>query len=111
MVNQRKRPTKEQVYEVVWPLGRSVSDHVKPAPRVLDLSGKTVCELWDSIFRGEEIFPLIRERLGERYSGIKFVDYRVFGSTHGQTEKEVIAALPVLLHKQGCDVVISGIGA
>lgn len=101
----------EPMYEVVWPLGKSVYETVSLAQRVPDLRGKTVCELWELLFRGDEIFGIIRELLSKRYPDIKFVDYTVFGDTHGAKEREVIAALPGLLHKHHCDIVISGVGA
>ncbi|MFH1485944.1 MAG: hypothetical protein ABIH46_07730 [Chloroflexota bacterium] len=101
----------EPAYEVVWPSGRSVYETIPVTDRVPDLVGRTVCELWEWLFRGEEIFPMLRELLSKRYPGIRFVDYAVFGNTHGPKEKEVIAALPGLLRKHGCDVVISGVGA
>ena len=102
---------KETTYEVVWPLGRSAYEIVSPASRLSDLSGKTICELWDWAFRGDEIFPRLRELLVKRYPGIKFADYTLFGDTNGPKQRELIANLSDLLHKHGCDVVISGIGA
>ncbi|MFH1484521.1 MAG: hypothetical protein ABIH46_00475 [Chloroflexota bacterium] len=102
---------KEPVYEVVWPLGKSAYETLPLAHRAPDLSGKTVCELWDWVFRGEEIFPIVRELLSQRYPGIRFVDYAAFGNTHGPKERQVIAALPELIEKHGCDAVISGVGA
>ncbi|MFH1485946.1 MAG: hypothetical protein ABIH46_07740 [Chloroflexota bacterium] len=101
----------EPVYEVVWPLGRSTYEVIPRTRQVPDLAGKTVCELWEYLFRGEEIFPMLRELLSKKYPGIKIVDYAVFGNTHGPKEKEVIAALPGLLREHGCDAVISGVGA
>ncbi|MBI2908317.1 MAG: hypothetical protein HYX92_11770 [Chloroflexi bacterium] len=101
----------EPVYDVVWPLGKSVFEALPLANRADDLSGKTVCELWEWLFRGEEIFPILRELLAERYPGVKFVDYTVFGNTHGSKEKELMAALPDMLRRHGCDAVISGVGA
>lgn len=53
----------EPVYEVVWPLGKSVYEALPLASRDADLNGKTVCELWEWLFRGEEIFPILRELL------------------------------------------------
>ena len=100
----------EHADEVVWPLGNSVYSTLPTPPRLPDLSGKKVCELSDNLFRAEEVFPIIRESLVKRYPGIKFVEYSEFGDTHGTTEREVVAALPDLLHKHGCDAVISGIG-
>ncbi|MBI2906630.1 MAG: hypothetical protein HYX92_03120 [Chloroflexi bacterium] len=100
----------EPVYEVVWPLGRSAYDTLPLAPRGPDLRGKTVCELWDRIFRGEKIFPLLRESLSKQFPGIKFVDYTSFGNTTGPKQREVIATLPDLLRRHNCDAVISGVG-
>ncbi|MBI2909312.1 MAG: hypothetical protein HYX92_16835 [Chloroflexi bacterium] len=99
----------EPSYAVVWPLGKSAYETVPLAARASDLKGKTVCEVWDFLFRGEEIFSLLRESLS--FPGIRFVDYTVFGNTHGTKEREVIAHLPELLRQHGCDAVISGVGA
>ena len=111
MTKQTNRSAEEPVYRVVWPLGKAAHDTGKGGRPVSDLGGKTVCELWDGMFRGDEMFPLIREQLGKRYPDIKFVDYTVFGDTHGPNERGVIAALPDLLREHRCDVVISGVGA
>jgi hypothetical protein len=97
-------------YEVVWPLGKRVSEKVTLAPRIADLRDKTVCELSDYGFRAEEIFPLIRASLSKRYPGIKLVEYASFGNTHGPRETEIIANLPEKLRLYGCDAVISGVG-
>src|SRR5512139_3429449 len=100
----------ETGYEVVWPLGKIISEKVTLAPRIADLSGKTICELSDYGFRAEEIFPLIRASLSERYPGIKFIEYETFGNTHGPQEAEIIATLADRLRQCGCDAVISGVG-
>ena len=102
----------EGVYKVVSPLGKSICE-IAPSRStcLLDLSGKTICELWNWRFRGEEIFSIIEELLLERYPGIKFMKPDLFGDIHAPNQSEVIAALPDKLYKQGCDAVISGIGA
>lgn len=102
---------KGPVYEVAWPLGRSVYETVPLAHRAADLERKTICELWDWLYKGDQMFPIIRECLSKRYPGIKIIDYTVFGNTHGPNEREVIAAVPGLLRKHGCDAVISAVGA
>jgi hypothetical protein len=101
----------EPVYDVVWPLAPSVAPPGSLAARSDDLRGKTVGELWDYLFKGEEIFPLIRQQLAARYPGIRFVEFEVFGSTHGRDEKELATTLPGLLRQHGCDAVISAVGA
>jgi len=80
------------------------------APRLDTLSGKTVCELWDYLFRGDEIFPWLEAELEARYPGIQFVRYSEFGSTHGDEEHEILESLPAKLRELGADAVISGMG-
>jgi hypothetical protein len=86
----------EPQYEVLWPLARKAQRAQSTATAVGDLSGKTVAELWDYIFRGEIIYPAIRERLRERYPGIKFVDYTHFGNIHGPKQRDSIAVNGVM---------------
>jgi tripartite-type tricarboxylate transporter receptor subunit TctC len=64
----------EPHFEVLWPLGRKAVRARSAAARLPDLAGKTVGELWDYIFRGEVVYPMIREHLRARFPGIKFVD-------------------------------------
>ena len=100
----------ETGYQVVWPLGKLAYQNMTLKPRIPDLNGKTICELSDYSFRGEEIFPVIREALRKIYPDIKFVEYTQFGNTHGASEAEVIRTLPTTLKEHGCDGVISGVG-
>lgn len=97
-------------YQVVWPRGKSVIDRAAPAPRLENLNGKTVAELWDYVFRGEEIFPLIESELSARFAGVKFIGPERFGNTHSTQEREVLEALPDRLRELGVDAVISGMG-
>jgi len=103
--------TSEPVYNVVWPLGPSAYKTRAPEPRIADLNGKTIGELWDYLFRGEDIFPLVRAQLKARFPGIKFVTYDVFGNVHGPQQRAIVADVPKLLQQHGCDAVISAIGA
>ncbi|PYN07260.1 MAG: hypothetical protein DME02_12585 [Candidatus Rokuibacteriota bacterium] len=101
----------EPVYDVVWPLAPSAAPSGVLAARSPELDGKTVGELWDYLFKGEEIFPLIRRALAARYPSIRFVEYERLGSTHGRDEAELARTLPEALRKHGCDAVISAVGA
>ena len=97
-------------YEVVWPRGKKIVEITPVAKRLDTMAGKTICEAWDWMFRGEEIFPTLERELAKRYPGIKFVNYKVFGATHGKDEHETLAALPKKLKDNKCDAVISGVG-
>jgi UDP-N-acetyl-D-mannosaminuronic acid transferase (WecB/TagA/CpsF family) len=81
------------------------------APRLPDLNGKIVAELWDVIFRGETIYPLVREHIRKRFPDVKFVGYEEFGNFHGAREHEVSATIPDKLKAHKADAVIVGIGA
>ena len=98
------------VYNVVWPRGKKVSRDTCYAKRLDTLEGKTIGELSNRIFRGDEIFPLIEKELASRYQGIQFVNFDMFGSIHGKDEAKVIAALPDTLKQNDCDAVITAVG-
>lgn len=101
----------EAQYEVVWPLGKSHWDKRDLNPGLGDLNGKTIAEVWDRVFRGEEIFPAIRAALKKKYPEVRFIEYDQFGDTHGVNQKQVLAELPDVLRKFRADAVISGVGA
>ena len=106
---------KDGVYEVVSPLGESVIRMMNMAPRLSTLEGKTICEIWNEGFRGDESFPIIEKMLRERYPAIKLIPYTEFplatiASLHPETKEETLAALSAAIKKKGCDAVITGNG-
>jgi hypothetical protein len=101
----------EPRYDVLSPLPRKAVQATAAARRIPDLNGKTVAELWDVIFRGETIYPLVRQYIQARYPGVRFVGYESFGNFHGAREAEVSAQIPEKLRAHGADAAIVGIGA
>ena len=98
-------------YEALWPRSPRQSK-VKPLAKRLDtLEGKTIAQVWDFVFRGDEVFAALEEGLKDRYPNIRWVSYKEFGSTHGSKEREIVAALPGKFKELGVDAVISGMGA
>ena len=93
---------------VLWPRGRKTADVRPVAPRLDTLDGKTIGQLWDYLFRGDEIFPVLEAELRHRYPDVKFVGWKTFGSTHGAAEHKVIEEMPERLRALGVDAVISG---
>ncbi|MBI3935376.1 MAG: hypothetical protein HY323_00220, partial [Betaproteobacteria bacterium] len=77
-------------YDVMWPLSRKAVQPRAAAPRVRDLNGITIGELWDVIFRGETIYPLLRNYLKSRYPGARFVEHSEFGNFYGPREAAVV---------------------
>ena len=97
------------IYEVVWPRGKKAGEGIACAERLKTLQGKTIGELSNTIFRSNEIFPIIEREISRRYADIDFVSFDVFGAGHGK-EAEVVAKLPDMLRESKCDAVISGVG-
>jgi hypothetical protein len=96
------------MYQVVWPRGARTVQATDVAPRLSTLEGKTIGQLWDDLFRGDEIFPILEQELARRFPDLRFVRYDTFGSTHGRHEHRVLADLPDMLRLHEVDAVISG---
>ena len=77
-------------YAVVWPRSAKAVE-IKPLAKRLDtLDGKTIAFLWDDLFRGDEIWPILKEELSSRFTDVNFIDHDAFGSTHGDEEHRVL---------------------
>lgn len=100
----------EPMYDVVWPKSALEVQARSLADRLDGLAGKRVAFLWDYVFRGDELFPVLADQLTALAPDIEILDYDVFGNTHGGDEREMVAALPAVLHERGVDAVVSGIG-
>ena len=97
-------------YEVVWPRSERMSELRPLAPRLKSLEGVKVAQLWDFLFRGDEVFDVLEHALRERCPGIEFVSWREFGNTHGEDEAQILADLPQRFRELGIGAVVSGMG-
>lgn len=95
------------LYEVVWPSGERRQKQRPLARRLDTLNGKTIAQLWDYLFAGDEVFAALEEALRQRFPQVKFVSWREFGSTHAVNEKELLASLPQRFRELGVDAAIS----
>ena len=97
-------------YDALWPRSpRQVQ--LKPLAKRLDtLEGKTIAQMWDYVFRGDEVYAVLEEGLKKRFPNIRWVSYKEFGNTHGGDEREVVASLPRRLKELKVDATISGMG-
>ncbi len=101
----------EPHYDVLWPSSPKAVKATAAARRLPDLNDRVVCELWDLLFRGDTIYPMVREYIRARFPRVKFVGHEEFGNFHGARERDVVKALPEKLKKCKADAVIVGIGA
>lgn len=100
----------EPVYDVVWPKSPRGVQPRRAATRPDTLAGKRVGFVWDFMFRGEELFPVLEAELVRRFEGITVVGYDAFGNIHGPDEFRVVEALPGVLDEHSIDVVVVGNG-
>ncbi len=76
------------------------------APRLANLSGKTICELSNFIWEYHRTFPVIRGLLQRRFPDMKIIPHTEFPILNTyQTEPDVLLKL---LREKGCDGVIVG---
>ena len=106
---------RDGVYAVVSPLGESFVKTITAAHRLDSLEGKTICEIWNGSFRGDESFPMIRKILRERYPTVKVIPYpesflSTVASFHPDKKQETLDALRAEIRGKGCDAVITGNG-
>jgi len=81
-------------YEAYWPRSARQMGLKPLAARLDTLEGKTVAQLWDYLFLGDEVFERLEEGLRATYLDVRLVNFCEFGSTHGEDEKEILAAFP-----------------
>jgi hypothetical protein len=97
-------------YDVVWPRSPMGVQAHRAAPRLDSLDGKRIGFLWDHLFRGDELFPVLERELTARHPGLEVLGHEIFGNTHGADERERIATLPADLKARHVDAVVSGMG-
>jgi hypothetical protein len=89
--------------EVFDPTGAFEVTH-QHAPRLADLSGKTICELSDRVWEDDRTFPFIRDQLQKRVPEAKIIPYAEFPNVYGVKDETLIKTL----REKGCDGAIVG---
>jgi hypothetical protein len=101
--------------EVFGPEGLDAVRSTNVAPRLADLNGKRIGEIWNGVFKGYITFPIIRELLLKKYPQIEIVPYTAFphapASDNPARQRELARDIALLAKAKGCDAVISGNGA
>ena len=97
-------------YEAVWPGSPMGVQARRSAPRLRTLAGRRVAFLWDYLFRGDELFPVLERELTARFPDVEIIGHEAFGNTHGPDEVQRIAGLGDFLRRRRVDAVVSGMG-
>ena len=100
---------------VVSPAGIPAGHTMLSAPRLSNLDGKVIGEVWNGDFKGDVTFPMIREHLLRQYPSLRIVPFTEFPHTHVSDDpvrqRERATQIASLARALGCDAVISGVGA
>lgn len=102
-------------YEVVWPSGKCRIEQIPMASRINNLNEAVILELNHNSYRGDEIFPILREELKKRYPGIRFITYERLGNfrdpkNYGGYELESWPGLAEFLKENNVAGAVVGVG-
>lgn len=104
-----------EILQVVSPLGLEAVKSGGGAPRLADLDGRTVCEVWNGVFKGDVTFPIIRQALQRRFPRLRVIPYTAFphapGSDNPAQQHERARRIAGMARAQGAEALISGNGA
>ena len=98
----------EPSFDVVHPVSRRPAVATTSNADLPGLTGKKIALVWDYVFRGDDVFRLVKERLRAERSGVEFVDHEAFGDIHGHDE--LLGQLPGRLVAMGVDATIVATG-
>lgn len=100
---------------VISPEGVQVVEQKTISPRLASLAGKTVGEIWNGVFKGDETFPVVREMFRKQFPDTKIVPFTEFpfvaGDDRAHAQQEMGRHIAALAKEKGCDAIISGNGA
>lgn len=109
MGNILESPVNEPSFDVVHPVSRRPVVARTSNADLSSLTGKKIALVWDYLFRGDDVFRLVKERFQAERPGVEFVDHEVFGDIH--SHEELLDQLPGRLEEMGVDGTIVATGA
>jgi len=112
MGNVPKSPVNEPSFEVVHPVSRRPVVAMTSTAGLSGLAGKKIALVWDYLFRGDDVFRLVKERFQAERPGVEFVDHDAFGDIGDiGGQDELLDQLPGRLREMGVDAAIVATGA
>ena len=104
-----------ETLHVVSPEGLQAVKQSGAAPRLESLHDKTIGEVWNGVFKGDETFPMIRALIREKFPSAKIIPYTEFPhapyTDNPARQRELAREIAALAKEKGCHAVISGNGA
>ena len=105
--------SREEV-DVISPVGLPRTQQNGVAPRLGSLEGKTIGEVYNHHFKGDQMFGLYRELLIQRYPGVRIVPYTElpasFVGGDPATQRRTAQEIARVAKEKGIDALIAGNG-
>jgi hypothetical protein len=99
---------------VISPVGLPATQNKGIAARLDSLEGKTIGEVYNHHFKGDQMFGLYRELLTRRFPGVRIIPYTElpasFVGGDPATHRRVAQEVAALAKEKGCDALITGNG-
>jgi hypothetical protein len=99
---------------VISPVGQPRAQNKGIAPRLDSLEGKTIGEVYNHHFKGDQMFGLYRELLKKRYPGVRIVPFTElpasFVGGDPATHRRVAQEVAAMAKAKGVDALIAGNG-
>ena len=103
-----------QTLGVVSPEGLALGSTKGISPHLDTLEGKTIGEVYNNHFKGEQMFRAYRRLLTEKYPGVKIIPYDQFPIIYvggdPASQKKTAEKAAALAKEWGCDAIITGNG-
>src|SRR5262245_51965020 len=101
-------------FAVLSPVGLHVTRNTGLAPRLPSLDGKTVAEVYNHHFKGDQMFELYRELLKERFPGVRIIPFNEmpasFVGGDPASHRRIAAEVAAAAREKGVDALIIGNG-
>ena len=99
---------------VISPEGLQLSATRAASRHLETLNGKTIGEVYNNHFKGEQMFRAYRRLLKEKFPGVKIIPYTEFPIIYvggdPASQKKTAADAAALAKEWGCDAIITGNG-
>ena len=99
---------------VISPLGLPATQNKGIAPRLDTLEGKTVGEVYNHHFKGDQMFALYRQLLQQRYPSVRIVPYTELPASYvggdPGTQRRIAQEVAAQAKEKGVDALIAGNG-
>ena len=99
---------------VLSPLGLPAIRNEGIAPRLDTLEGKTVGEVYNHHFKGDQMFALYRQLLRQRYPSVRIIPYTELPASYvggdPATQRRIAREVAAQAKAMGIDALIAGNG-